>query len=423
MYQVENSRQVLEAGRETSGGNRARVSRTVVLLGLTSFFTDVSAEMVATVLPLYLVFGLGLAPFQFGLIDGLYQGGSVVVRVASGFVADRRRDPKRVAVAGYALSAASKLGLLLVQGPMLLLSGIILIDRMGKGIRTAPRDAMISMSSTAGNLAAAFGVHRALDTAGAMLGPLLAFWLLLALPDAFDAVFVISFCIAIVGLGILTLFVRNPAVADPSAEAPRASVREALGLLRQRSFRSVVAVSSALGIMTISDGFLYLAMQQELGLTLSVFPLLYAATALIYMILAVPVGRLADRVGRRAVFLAGYAALAVVYVLLLLPATGIATLLICLILFGAYYAMTDGVLVALGSTFIPAHLRGSGLGILASATSIARLVASVAFGAAWTVWGLTTAVALFLAGLLIVGAIIAVTLRRRRLPLVASGAG
>ena len=144
------------------------VSRTVWCLGLTSFFTDVSSEMVASILPIYLVLHLHLSPLAFGLIDGLYQGFAAVARVAGGFVADRWRSHKAVASVGYGLSAVCKLGLLAAGNVWSLLALTIALDRTGKGIRTAPRDAMISLSTPRAELATAFGVHRALDAAGAM---------------------------------------------------------------------------------------------------------------------------------------------------------------------------------------------------------------------------------------------------------------
>ncbi len=207
MYQIENSGQVLKAREKltTSRFSRPRVSRTVLFLGLTSLFTDISAEMVATVLPLYLVLNLQLTPLAFGVIDGLYLGAAALVRLVAGFVADRSRRHKDVAVAGYALSAVSRLGLIAAGPAWVAFAGIVLVDRLGKGIRTAPRDALISLSSPREGLATAFGVHRALDTAGAMIGPLIAFGLLTLVPGAYDAVFVVSLCAALIGLGILTL--------------------------------------------------------------------------------------------------------------------------------------------------------------------------------------------------------------------------
>src|SRR5215216_1313925 len=172
MYGVQDSGALVAAHRSLFGRRRV-VGRTVLLLGLTSLFTDVSAEMVATVLPLYLVYTLGLSPLAFGVADGLYQGGAALVRVASGFVGDRWRRHKTVAAVGYGLSAACKLGYLVVGGALGGLSALILLDRTGKGIRTAPRDALISLSTPREHLGRAFGVHRALDTAGAMIGPLL----------------------------------------------------------------------------------------------------------------------------------------------------------------------------------------------------------------------------------------------------------
>src|SRR5262249_16056464 len=159
-----------------------------LFLGLTSLFTDVSSEMVSTILPLYLVLYLQFTPLQFGIIDGLYQGAAVIVRVASGLVADRWRWPKTVAATASRLSALCKLGLLAVGSLWAGLVAVIVIDRTGKGIRTAPRDALISLSTPPEQLGMAFGVHRALDTMGAMIGPLLAFGLLALAPGAFDSV-------------------------------------------------------------------------------------------------------------------------------------------------------------------------------------------------------------------------------------------
>ena len=397
MYQIEGSRQVL-AGGGRPGFRRLRwpmVSSSVVLLGLNSFFTDISSEMVATILPLYLLFSLHLAPVQLGIIDGLYQGGSVLVRVGSGLVADRWRRPKEVAAVGYGLSAATKLGLVAIQGPWLALTGLIMIDRIGKGIRTAPRNSIISLSSPPDRLGTAFGVHRALDTAGAMLGPLVAFGLLILLPDAFDAVFVVSFFFAILGLGLLVLFVRNPP-GQTAGAARGVSVRAAVGLLRAPDFRMVVVLGSLLAVATVSDSFIYLALQNQLQFNLGYFPLLFVATALVYMVLALPLGRLADRVGRGTVFLAGYVLLALTYVSLLLP-LGAAQVPVVILLLGTYYAMTDGVLMALASGLIPPAMRASGLGLLASATGLGRLVASVAFGVVWSVFGIQVAIACFLA--------------------------
>jgi len=417
LYQIENTRQAAHGTRwfRRSGAGRPPVSRNVVFLGLNSLLTDISSEMVSTILPLYLLFSLRLAPLQFGIIDGIYQGGSVLVRVASGFVADRWRDPKGVAAMGYGLSAVCKIGFLLVRGPFVALTGLVMLDRVGKGIRTAPRDALISLSSPAESLGTAFGVHRALDTAGAMLGPLLAFGILAIAPNAFDAIFVVSFCFAILGLALLVLFVRNPPKAPPQeTAAPRISVRDVANLVRAPRFRLLLVIGSALSLATVSDSFLYLSLQEQLDFNIGFFPLLFVATALVYMLLAVPVGRLADRLGRGRVFVAGYAVLALAYATLLVPNTIGFQVIVTLALLGGYYAMTDGVLQALASTMIPAELRASGLGLLATATGLSRLSASIIFGIVWTIWGIQVAVAIFLVGLIVVFRIAALTLGGRK---------
>ena len=409
MYPVEDSAQVV-AGYRRAGW--LRVGRNVILLGLVSLFTDVSSEMVATILPLYLVYTLGLSPTQFGVVDGLYQGSAALVRVAAGFTGDRLRRHKEVAGVGYLLSALVK-PLFLAAGSASAVGGLVLADRIGKGIRTAPRDALISLSAPRAELGTAFGVHRALDTTGAMLGPLVAFVLLALAPRAYDAVFVVSFFVALVGLAILFLFVERPVDAEP-LERQDVSVRGAAMLLGARHFRTLVVVAAVLGLTTISDGFLYLNLQRRLDFDPAFFPLLYVGTALVYMLLAIPVGRLADRVGRLRVFVAGYGVLLAAYLALLLPTVGPAQALPYLLLLGCYYAATDGVLMAIASSYLPPSLRGSGLALLVTATSLARLLSSVVFGIVWASLGVNVAVVLFSAALLAALTLSAAALRRMR---------
>src|SRR3954469_9821552 len=186
---------------------RRRVAQTVVLLGLVSLITDLSQEMVVAVLPLYLVFQAGLTPLQLGLVDGLYQGVSAVLRLVGGLIADRRGRYKEVAALGYGASTVCKLGLIAAGGAWLATTGVLLVDRLGKGIRTAPRDALISLSSTKAALGLSFGVHRALDTVGALLGPLAAFILLAQIPNGFNSIFFVSFCIGTIAVEIFFLLV------------------------------------------------------------------------------------------------------------------------------------------------------------------------------------------------------------------------
>ena len=374
MYQVESSSQI--------GKLRLRgIHRTVLLLGLTSFFTDISAEMVASTLPLYVLFGLGMAPLQFGLLDGLYQGSSALVKLAFGFAADRWQRHRDVAALGYGLSALSKLGLLLLGGVWSSLIALTLLDRIGKGIRTAPRDALIAANSQPETLASSFSVHRAMDTAGAMIGPLIAFGLLALAPQRFDVVFAVGLGFAIIGVAVLLFFV--PRREGEGARRPVAW-REAWLQMSQPLFRKLVLMAGLLALFTLSDSFIYLQLQRKLELPPILLPLLAVGTALSYMLLALPMGRLADRRGRWRIFLAGYALLLLLYGALLLPISGWPLVFPCLLALGAFYAATDGVLMAQASAYLPKEIRASGLALLTTVTSLARFAASLGFGALWT---------------------------------------
>ena len=189
--------------------------------------------MVVSILPVYLMFQAQVSPAAVGLIEGLYQGSASLVRLATAVVTDRLRRYKELAIAGYAASAFAKLGFLLAGTHAAGLGAVVLADRLGKGIRTSPRDALISFNATPQGLGAAFGVHRALDTTGAVLGPLVAFALLRQAPQAYDAVFVTSFAIALVGVAVLAVFVRNPAERAGSPPPRRVRATDRIARLRR----------------------------------------------------------------------------------------------------------------------------------------------------------------------------------------------
>ena len=502
MYQVEAWSALRRVRRDADGGFGWRhVGGTVWALGFTSLFTDVSSEMVATVLPVYLVLYLGLTPFQFGIVDGLYHGVTALLRLASGVAVDRTGRSKEIALAGYGASAVSRLAMLAAGASWPLIAGVVAFDRAAKGARAVPRDVLISLSSRPEGLATAFGVHRALDSAGAMLGPLIALAILGILPNAFDVIFVASFSVAVIGLGVLMLFVTNaerpqaPALADasgaharaarfhggdarvPSAPtradasgappattaraAPAATRSEAptatssvgpptterrhassggrlsgplagrdpaheftTGIVRVPGLLRLTATATLLGAATVSDGFLYLLLQQEAGFSPGLFPLLYVGTSGCYLALAVPAGGLADRIGRRRAFLAGYGLLAAAYLTTMQSGAGLPGVAACLVLLGAHYALTDGVLMAVASGRLSPKHRGSGLALITTGASLARLLGSVLFGALWTSYGTGTAVPVFLialAGALAVAAVLLADREGRPRPEVAAG--
>ena len=455
-------------GADTEPGRRrgpgSKVAPVVLVLGAVSLITDISSEMVTAVLPLYLVTTLGFSPLGFGALDGVYNGVSALVQLTGGHLADRVRNHKLIAGLGYGLSALCKPLLLLVSS-FGALGSVLALERTGKGLRTAPRDAMISLSTPPENQGRAFGVHRAMDTTGAMLGPLAAFFILRAAADGYDAVFGVSACVAALGVLVLVLFVPGrrqgtqtlstsggrqgaPTLSVPGArqgvrpdEAGAADtgahpdvagaadadaqpdqtdaadgkrpirVREALALLRLPRLRALACCAALLGLTTVSDAFVYLLLQRRAGIGEQWFTLLPLGTAVVFLVLAVPVGAVADRVGRRTVFLTGHAGLLAGYALLLwAPATPALPFLV-LALHGTFYAATDGVLPATLADIVPRHLRATGLAIVGTSQALARFCCSLAFGAAWTVWGDGPALAGSAVGLLCCAIVAGMVLR------------
>jgi MFS family permease len=418
MYQVEASKALLKPKLWAQRSARLNVPRNVVMLGMVSMLTDVSSEMVATILPLYLVFSLGASPLALGAIDGTYRGAAALVQVASGFISDRWRKPKEVAGAGYGISAVGKVALVAAGNTIGGIGAIVAFDRIGKGIRTAPRDALISLSSSKAGLATAFGVHRAMDSAGAMLGPLIAFGILLVAPARFDAVFVVSTLFAVLGFAVLVLTVQGRPKRAPRPESSNPpSLRAAAGLVKDRRFALLLVAATVLSLTSISDAMLYVGLQRKIDFAPAVFPLLYVITAVAFMGLAIPVGQLADRVGRVPVLLAGYALLFIVYGALLMSSLGYGLLVLCLLGLGGYFAATEGVLAAIAGALLPEDLQASGLGMLTTVVSIGNLFSSLVFGALWLELGLHRAVLVFGVALaLAILAAVPLLLRSQRAP-------
>lgn len=403
------------------------VTRNVWLIGLTSFFSDLSSEMITSVFPVYLTVHLQLSPLTFGAIDGLQQGGASLFRLLGGVVTDRWRRYRLVAGAGYLLSAMCRAGLLLVGRSTPGLVFVTLADRFGKGLRTSPRDALISLCAPRQGLASAFGVHRMLDTAGSMCGPLVAFLLLWLVPGGYDAVFVVSFAAALIGVAVIAALVRDPepeAARDGQAvvaPGPSWNLLPA-SLMAGGRVRALALCSGVLGLATMSDGFIYLVLQRQGHVAPAYLPLLFIATPAAYMLLAVPVGALADRAGRGRILVAGYGALLGAYAVAGLSGDGagdgagdgVITVAACVALLGAYYAATDGVLPALVSEVVPAARRATGLAVVGTANDAGKVLAGVTFGWLWSRHGTGFAVGSFGAALMVAMLVAAGTLGRRQ---------
>ncbi|XGP78331.1 MFS transporter [Actinokineospora auranticolor] len=374
---------------EAGKSRKWRVGGNVLALGAVSLITDISSEMVTAVLPLYLVIGLNMSPLAYGAIDGLYTGATALLRLVGGYLADRTNRHKTVAGLGYGISSVAKLGLIAAGNSTGLIGLAITADRAGKGMRTGPRDALITLSTPQEHLGRAFGVHRAMDATGAFAGPLVALAVLAyAGSQAFDAVFFTSFVIAAFAVVVLVLFVQNK--QEPVARKA-VSVRAATGLLRLPGVRALLLAATLLGLVTVGDGFVYLMLQERGDLAVGWFPVLAVGTSLVYLLLAAPLGVLADKVGRSRVMLGGYCALAGAYLALLGPFSGIPLIVLVLCLYGLFYAATDGVLMALAGRVLPESLRATGMALVQTGQALAYLGSSVLFGLAWQLWGISAA--------------------------------
>jgi MFS family permease len=380
------------------------IHRNVWFLGLTSLLTDMSSEMVVAVLPVYALYFLHVTPATFGVIDGLQQGGASLVKLIAGFATDRTRRYKTIAASGYGASLVSRLGLVLAGPSAVWLTPLVALDRIGKGIRTAPRDAIISLSVERAALGTAFGVHRTLDTIGALLGPLLGFAILLQIRDGYDVVFVISVALAAIAVAVLVTFVRSPAA--PALDTPA----EPLEIPRDARFTRVAASAALLGLATVSDSFVYLSIQRLLEFPIEYLPLLYVATPGVYLSLATPVGRIADRFGSARVVIAGYLAMLALYVILGSGMPPMVVGVIAVILLGVFYAATDGVFAALASAVVPAERRAAGLAAVSTANDVGRMFASVMFGWLWSSGATADALQHFQIGLVVALCVVGILL-------------
>jgi MFS family permease len=382
----------LKLGRGASGLQPLVISPVVLSLGLTSLLTDISSEMVNSLLPAYVVLHLHLSPLQFGVIDGLYNGFAIaLLSLLAGHIADRTARHKEVALAGYALSGVCKLLLLALGTTYAWILFVVGVDRLGKGIRAAPRDALISLNTPGLSFASAFSVHRAMDACGSLLGPIVAFVLLAALPGQFDAVWITSFAFAMLGVAALWLLI--PKSVPAASRAPAAPRWQGL---RSRRFLVLAGCGALLALTSISDGFVYLMLQQKSAVLVGYFPLFYVMTATGYMVFAIPAGRLADRTSRPAVFVAGYLVLITLYSLLYFQEhIGTGVLIASLALLGLYYAATEGILMALASAVIPPERRTAGIAIVATGVGAGKLVSSITFGALWQSIGIAKSVLVF----------------------------
>lgn len=369
---------------------RARLPAGIWALGLVSLLMDISSELVHSLLPVFMVTVLGTSMLVVGLIEGAAEATALLVKVFSGALSDWMGRRKPLAVLGYSLGALSK-PLFALAGTAGLVLAARLIDRVGKGIRGAPRDALVADLAPPGMRGAAFGLRQSLDTVGAFLGPLLAIGLMLLWANDFRAVFWVAVIPGVLAVLVLLLGVREPA---PAAGAARANPIRRDNLRRLGSaYWWVVAVGAVFTLARFSEAFLVLR-AQEGGLALAWTPLVLIAMNLVYSVGAYPFGRLSDRVDRRGLLAWGLAALIAADLLLAAAAAG-PLLWAGIALWGLHMAMTQGLLAAMVAQSAPAAMRGTAFGVFSLASGLALLAASGVAGLLWDRWG---ASATFLAG-------------------------
>lgn len=362
---------------------RARLPRSIWALGFVSLFADISSEMVHALLPVFLVTVLGGSTLTVGIIEGVGEATASISKLFSGWLSDRFGKRKALTVIGYSLGALSK-PLFAVAPTTSWVLFARFSDRIGKGIRGAPRDALVGDLAPPGLRGAAYGLRQSLDGVGAFAGPLLAMALMALFADDFRLVFWLAAAPGLIGVGILIFGVREPArCAQDSSERPPIRGME-LGRLGSR-FWGVVAVATVLTLARFSEAFLILR-AQDAGLPLALVPLVLVVMNIVFAGSAYPMGALSDGTDRRAILAAGFTVLIIADIVLAV-APNIWVVMLGVALWGLHMGMTQGLLAALVVEAVPQAVRGTAFGVFHLVTGIALLLASLIAGFLWQAIG------------------------------------
>lgn len=361
----------------------SRIPASVWTLGLVSMLMDTSSELIHSLLPLFMVTTLGASAFAVGIIEGIAEATALITKVFSGYVSDRFRKRKLLVVLGYGIAAVTK--------PMFPLASSLgwiatarFVDRVGKGIRGAPRDALIADITPKESRGAAFGLRQSLDTIGAFAGPLLAIAAMLWFADNFRAVFWLATVPAFAAVALLVFGVREPErVADGRAAGPPISLTD----LKRLSTRYwwVAAIAAVMTLARFSEAFLVLR-AQNVGISLAWVPLVMVLMSAVYAVVSYPAGVLADR-GLQTTLLSGGLTALIVADLILARAGSIDAVMLGAGVWGVHMGLTQGVLSAMVAKTAPADLRGTAFGLFNLVSGIALLLASALAGWLWAAYG------------------------------------
>ncbi|MCY7305152.1 MAG: MFS transporter [Rhodoferax sp.] len=359
-----------------------QIPRGIWVLGLVSLLMDISSEMVHSLLPMFMVTTLGISVLVVGLIEGLAEATALMVKVFSGALSDYLGRRKGLALLGYAMGALSKPLFALAPGIGMVVTAR-LIDRLGKGIRGAPRDALVADIAPVHLRGAAFGLRQSLDTVGAFLGPLLAVALMLLWANDFRAVFWVAVIPGVLAVALLWFGLHEPA---PVAGTPRTNPirRDNLRQLRP-AYWWVVGIGAAFTLARFSEAFLVLRAQQA-GIAMALVPLVMVAMNVVYAASAYPFGKLSDRIPHHRLLALGLLVL-IAADLVLAQASGPVTILLGVALWGVHMGMTQGLLATMVADTAPAALRGTAYGLFNLVSGVAMLLASVLAGLLWDTAG------------------------------------
>ena len=346
--------------------------RTVFFLGLTSFFNDSSSEMVSSVFPAFFISVLKTGAESLGLVEGIAEAASNLIKIYSGRWSDRISRRKIFAVAGYTLSDFTR-PFYVLAGSVGAVTGLRLTDRIGKGLRNSPRDALISLSTPKDEIGRSFGYHRAMDTLGAIVGPLVAYLILSYNPVAFNSVFIVAFIVGLLAIASLWL------VQD---------IRQTVQVQRVEAFEgfSRRVYGYLIAIFILSIGTLPMAVlllkTKDLGLAINSIPLFYAISNISYALFSWPAGRAADAWGTGTIIVIGYGFLILGY-LALVASSSLVVLVVGFLLVGIFSAFTDGVQRSHLSHLVEDRYRGTAYGYLNAAVGFGALIAGIAAGYVW----------------------------------------
>lgn len=367
---------------QIKSGSLGAIPRGVWALGFVSLFMDVSSEMIHALLPIYLVAVLGTSVLTVGFIEGIAEATAMITKIFSGALSDWLGRRRLLAAIGYGLAAFTKPIFPLADSVGWLIAARF-IDRVGKGIRGAPRDALVADLTPASLLGASYGLRQALDTVGAFLGPLIAIGLMMLTADNFTVVFWIAVIPAFISLGLMVFAVGEPRRTASQNGSRRLQLRDAKRL--SPAFWAVVAAATILTLARFSEAFLLLK-AQKIGLAAALVPAVLVVMNVAYALSAYPAGAASDRLGRGGLLLGGVVLL-IVADLVLAFAGSLPLVFLGTIVWGLHMGLTQGLLATLVADTAPADLRGTAFGVFNLACGIATLLASVIAGMLWDAYG------------------------------------